>query len=610
MDLSVLSAEHYDDRYYVAETRDATDRPNPTRYYGGIVMSDDADRTTNTVFGVVHSASEEDRPRKKSRKSSHGNEDNTSAKGRRGRPRLGPSDETAAERRRTQIRLAQRAYRLRKESTISSLTKRVSQLEGTLNEMNKTFLAFNDSAIASGITRIKPQLGQDLKQTTEHFLLLTRISIPDSDFEDERPESLKTHAIDSPDSSATRTRKRGKRDASSRTISLPAEAARPLTIGYEVIHDEEESTQPQANDHSQSTDRSLGGHADDQVTDVNWDTTIQQFRVGLPEVTEYMPSLSPTFDKLLHTPFTYSFQESTFARRLHRASIEKAYHILTNPNSWKGDISRIFRFCFFYADVNTITYRLREILKRSSIESLDNWASPFFHLGGAGTHYPRTDAEGNRILPPNMLAIGPRLWPETLQPKNATTEQLLTLTGWDGEWFDANDVEQYLRTEKGLRLDGLSTFEEMEVPLSPLPTTASHGLASPISSSTDSFTECQSSDNDPLPSPELGFQSHNYFNTTNGMFDQLDVPVTLHSGTSLSARESKLPDPLKYQSSHQSLTSHSLGSMVPQTTLTIDVSRLLRGNEILQGGVCLGRAPGYRRVDVDSALHMVMQEAF
>lgn len=444
--------------------------------------------------------------------------------------------------------------------------------------MNKTFLAFKDSAMASGIMSIKPQLAQDLKQTTEHFFSLTRIAVPVSDHKDEQTDDLQTHELDSPESDATRTRKRIKRDwssrdATSRTSSLPAEAGRPLSIGYGVTYEEDKSNRSQENDHPPRSLRTDGSQGDRQSI------TMQQSRVGLPEMTDYRPSQSPMLDRLLHTPFTYSFQESTFARRLHRASIESAYHILTNPNSRKEDIYRIFKFAFFYADVNTITYRLRELLKRSSSENLESWAAPFFHLGGAGTHYPRIDARGHSILPPNMRAIGPLLSPETPQPENATTEQLLTLTGWDGEWFDANDVEQYLRAEKGLRLDGQSAFGEVEVPLSPFPTAASSDHTSPNSSSTGSLMERQSCVNDPLSSSELIFQSHDYFNTRNGLFNQINVPdMTMDLGDSLPPSESKVTDPFKYQLGHHGSTLHSLETEIPQTTLTIDVSRLLSGN--------------------------------
>lgn len=62
----------------------------------------------------------------------------------RGRPRVEKPDESAADRRRTQIRMAQRAYRQRKESTLEELRKRVSELTNTMELMNKAFLDHRD----------------------------------------------------------------------------------------------------------------------------------------------------------------------------------------------------------------------------------------------------------------------------------------------------------------------------------------------------------------------------------------------------------------------------------------------------------------------------------
>ena len=66
-----------------------------------------------------------------------------------------------------------------------------------------------------------------------------------------------------------------------------------------------------------------------------------------------------------------------------------------------------------------------------------------------------------------MRPIRPRFQrrPEFPRPRNTTTEQLLLLTGHDGVWLDPYDVEQYLREEKGVQVDGQSMFAEMTVPL-------------------------------------------------------------------------------------------------------------------------------------------------
>lgn len=91
----------------------------------------------------------------------------------RGRPRLDTRDESQAERRRTQIRLAQRAYRLRKETTIASLRSRVAELETAIEGMQDAFteLHHTTAAIAGNNDHI---LTNFLGSVTERFNTLAK----------------------------------------------------------------------------------------------------------------------------------------------------------------------------------------------------------------------------------------------------------------------------------------------------------------------------------------------------------------------------------------------------------------------------------------------------
>ncbi|KAJ4305982.1 hypothetical protein N0V88_000772 [Collariella sp. IMI 366227] len=92
----------------------------------------------------------------------------------RGRPRLDTKDETAADRRRTQIRLAQRAYRNRKENVIQTLEKQVQHLKNTNEEMSNVFMQLCDFSKQSGLVEQIPEFGRQLHTTTERFLSLAR----------------------------------------------------------------------------------------------------------------------------------------------------------------------------------------------------------------------------------------------------------------------------------------------------------------------------------------------------------------------------------------------------------------------------------------------------
>lgn len=81
-------------------------------------------------------------PARKRSKASEENDEERSKKRSRGRPRLDTRDETAQDRRRTQIRLAQRAYRNRKDTAITTLEDKVKDLEDANENMSKEFMNF------------------------------------------------------------------------------------------------------------------------------------------------------------------------------------------------------------------------------------------------------------------------------------------------------------------------------------------------------------------------------------------------------------------------------------------------------------------------------------
>ncbi|TDZ36498.1 hypothetical protein C8035_v008282 [Colletotrichum spinosum] len=90
----------------------------------------------------------------------------------RGRPRLDTDDESAKDRRRTQIRLAQRAYRNRKESAIQELQEEVDELEKINQEMGKLFMQLWDFAYSKGMIESVPGFGRQLKEFREKFVAL------------------------------------------------------------------------------------------------------------------------------------------------------------------------------------------------------------------------------------------------------------------------------------------------------------------------------------------------------------------------------------------------------------------------------------------------------
>jgi hypothetical protein len=84
-------------------------------------------------------------------------------------------------------------------------------------------------------------------------------------------------------------------------------------------------------------------------------------------------------------------------------------------------------------------------LKSGPNEPLEASNFPFFHIGGAGTHYPRRDQQYPPITHLARRGIEPEPYPLKEVPhQNQSLETLLRSVGCDGEWFDSRDVEGYI----------------------------------------------------------------------------------------------------------------------------------------------------------------------
>jgi len=547
-------------------------------------------------------------PKKRSRRSPKSDEEDS--KKQRGRPRLDTQDETAADRRRTQIRLAQRAYRHRKETTISALKKRVSELERTIEKMNKSFLEFHDNAINSGLVLSKPSLARQLKATTAEFVSLAKLASIDSDHEEEAAniaEFERSNQTESPSN---------KLDYQNSSQSQDP-AADQYTFGFTFDGNDASDVDVEELPQYIPTDASTSGalvEANDSLKEWSFLNNYQQLNAEVHIPTFNFENLLPPIQKPLKAsvPYTYSFQETTFARRLHRLSLERAFRVLTNPDVDPEFIKRAFRFTFTFSNRRRMLARFQELLKRKAGESLENWNVPFFHIGGAGTHFPRLDAQGRPIYPPNIFsparAFGPLAIPTAETPRTeATIEQLLESIGFGGVWFDSHDVEGYLRT-KGIHLDGQSSFVEID----PLVIERAPPLLLHSNSSTTSSTSNAS----PIHSPATPLQNTPQQVTHTNYFQELPDPYGSDSlfplpdklleyditfGGAGSSRASLPPSPSHTPSFQEVLQRTS-------QPVTVDVSKLLE--RIVDGSACLGRAPGFRRKDIDNALVMALQEAF
>ncbi|KAL4779765.1 hypothetical protein BJX76DRAFT_68364 [Aspergillus varians] len=106
----------------------------------------------------------------------------------RGRPRklIEEAGVNAEERRRAQVRMAQRAYRSRKDANVSSLKERINQLEVAVKQMSTSVISLGDDIVRSGALDSHPDLLRPLGNTVQACLALPMI--PHGDFSDSQVE--------------------------------------------------------------------------------------------------------------------------------------------------------------------------------------------------------------------------------------------------------------------------------------------------------------------------------------------------------------------------------------------------------------------------------------
>ena len=369
--------------------------------------------------------------------------------------------------------------------------------------MNTAFLDFNDKAIASGIGDWEPGLAGDLKMTMERFIEYARDIAQDSEVDDVPSPNISARVFEHGDSYS-------KADAqsplSSVTSTKPPEQLQAdmcvvvaASLGYETSYQIDADIDVRNVHSSEMGNTQAMQISNPDVSD--WLEPVQQNSVGLPEPIDIDSPEFTSFMASLPLPASYSFQEKSFARRLLRSAVEGAYCLMTSPNVRDEDILRFCRNTFTWSNKQLCMAKLEDLMSKTAEESLENWGVPQWHIGNSGLHYPRTGFDFGSSPPPgwdSKALTGPRPFVQVDNPMDdsLSNDDIAKLLGFDGEWFDPNDVEQYLRS-KGLFLDGHSSFVELDDNFfvePPLEANLS-SLSSPTNSSQDSMGGPQSPQN-------------------------------------------------------------------------------------------------------------------
>jgi len=406
-----------------------------------------------------------------------------------------------AKRRRTQIRLAQRAYRNRKENAIQTLEKRVQELKDANEEMSNVFLQLHDFAVSTGALDRIPEFGRQLRATTEKFLALAQKASEEDGGEDEAPhgtsgDNAKRRQISAPatreQSSSPEPVQRAQQDIDTSTRKPQPLLYGGFTITHEPLNDADliaDLSNPYVPPSTSSFDFEV-------ITQPTLENASFPFGTAPPEFdfsSFSHPPASPY--NPLPLPRTYTSQEATFGRRLQRFACERALTLISMPNPPAERFQRVFGFRLLLETKDQILAGLRRSLDRTATESLSNWQYPFYNLGGAGTHFyssssssashtPPSGNQGTRdIFKPHStsgFALGPfNPSISSIRDINLDKDMRMGLDGFEGDFFDCDDVELYLR-QRGVTIPPGADHVTVEINPSGFGTTSVSSALYPI----------------------------------------------------------------------------------------------------------------------------------
>lgn len=382
------------------------------------------------------------------------------------------------ERRRTQMRMAQRAYRQRKQNELSSRTKQLSERDGVIARMKTAFDLLQSRLVEADVLSVCPRLEGPMMEMERGF------------------EALGQMATDSGSAAAPVTE--------SGQVDVPV-----IETGIADPSQQRQWTSPDFGSDSSDPFDPLnqpnypvyGTTAPAQIFDMHqqYPTTYQQYTNRTVPITT-MSELSLPTPAYIPPPTSYSFQETTFARRLMRICVERAHDVLINGglSTLSPKEARVFKLAYRIWSRDYLVQKFQMAL--TGISDLYDPSVPFLPVGGAGTHYVHMRESPPPLVSQSMSSslassyVNHHHHNHHQQQSHIPAERIVTsgplpthaahirhngpdtsLTGIvsslgllndDSEWFDVQDIDGYLQ-DMGIRLEPHSTTYRFSVPANP-----------------------------------------------------------------------------------------------------------------------------------------------
>ncbi|GAD95384.1 conserved hypothetical protein [Paecilomyces variotii No. 5] len=471
--------------------------------------------------------------------------------------------------RRIQVRRAQKTYRLKKEAIVEGYKTRVTELEQDIGHISETFDQLYDAAVKSNLV--------STHQTLCSYLDQLRGILESTGHQRKR--------------AAPTTQGSGRSD---KTISQSARARRigelrpSMIFGYDVSGElksddvnetDEIETQNSASleDNGSCGLRTVGTKASDEMM------------VGRPQGGYDIERPFGNYFK-----YTNCFREPTFSRRLHRYCLEYAFLLFIDPRSSPPTVYRVFRLVPCIRAKEKMYPFFKALVHGNVKDRLEVTGLPFYTIGGAGTHYPLKDNLGNPIYPSQMrlprriLCVLPT--GEDMRGHNDVSSEHLETFGLGGQWFNCTDVEGYLR-EQGVHFEGSSLFAEV-YDTGVRPSDGNNRATQNHKATAEGLSQIVISHNSSTHSPVLQTP------TKHVRFD--DSQEGISSKSQLSCEDTQKRTPLQ-QACRTILDIESFFNRKFKGLDNSSVHHQVNLSGLLRGVVILGRAPGFRRTDVEDA---------
>ncbi|EED15553.1 conserved hypothetical protein [Talaromyces stipitatus ATCC 10500] len=337
-----------------------------------------------------------------------------------GRPRIdAPGVAILSKERRDQVRRAQKRHLLKQKSTFEDAVSRLSEVEAQLERARGAF---------SNFYRLAYLLGLDVSHPSPHILVEKLRTVLDTSEPSQSAgkEGLKGNTIPA---AVVTSRDRDLCDV----LAAPRHRPPNESSAILLIENSGELYSP-------------GFHYSPSETSSDPPFIAQETR---DKALTLIDELERPLSGIHH--ITYSFQEHTFVRKLHRYCLEYAFRLFTDPSSSPSTTYRVFRLVPCIRDKKKKYPYFHRLVTGRAHDTLELPTLPFSCVGGVGTHYPRTDDSGRQIYPSNMrlpkrvLGTLPIITSVTSDDPGEGSQRLFELFGLGGEYFDCTDIEGYLR---------------------------------------------------------------------------------------------------------------------------------------------------------------------